>query len=132
RKRFTSPHSQRRVTPSRYGVGRSSGWPVSTSAQRRGESHPAAIASCREPQNLPFTSLSQGCVPSSRNSTLAGPCPRHSRSTAAASSVASLAYAIPWSGRKPWPFQALLKRGLTTHGYPTACAASRHSSSDVG
>ena len=42
------------------------------------------------------------------------------------------AYVGPRSGRNPWPFQALVKRGLTTQGYPRAAAASRHSLSEVG
>src|SRR5206468_12419933 len=48
------------------------------------------------------------------------------------SSTASFAYVGPRSGRNPSPFHALVNRGFTTQGYPTAAAASWHSLSEAG
>src|SRR5438105_10633087 len=45
---------------SRYAAGGCTGLAVRISIQSRGKSRPAAIDNCSDPQNRPFTSMSQG------------------------------------------------------------------------
>src|SRR5439155_1622249 len=75
------------VTPLAYAVVAATRSPRSSSTHSFGKSTPDAIASSSEPQNRPFTSMRQGSpAPSSRNSTITGPCHAIAESRRAAGS----------------------------------------------